>query len=471
MADENAGSGETLITFNVKLSSEPKYTLTLAPSTTIGQVKQKLSEEEYANVPADRQRLIYSGRVLKDDDTLQSHNVKEGHTIHLVRSVASSQPRVSPSAPQSSSTPTPTSNPAAGVPANLAAGTGNSILSGLTGARYAGFTQLPGAGVFGPDGGMGPPPDTDQMLSMLENPQFQSTMNEALQNPQIIEMMIQQNPMLRDMGPGVRQMLQSPEFRRMLTDPNMIRSMSQMQRGMGGGPFGQRGGNPAFPAPGVTNTTAQENRDGQTANNTQNTPQNTVPQFPFNPFAMPGATPPPGSNPFGALFGFQPGAQQPGAPSTGGTNTTQEGNTAPTQGATNPNQQRATLQSLFNPAFFNQAQNPNDPQQPLPSFNLQDNPFLQNPALFNQFMEALGGPNPPPGDAGTSQMAALLANLGTGASAPAAPADTRPPEERYADQLRQLNDMGFHEFERNIEALRRTGGSVQGAVEYLLGNP
>lgn len=48
------------------------------------------------------------------------------------------------------------------------------------------------------------------------------------------------------------------------------------------------------------------------------------------------------------------------------------------------------------------------------------------------------------------------------------PQDDRPPEDRYAEQLRQLNDMGFYEFERNIEALRRTGGSVQGAVEYLL---
>lgn len=51
-----------------------------------------------------------------------------------------------------------------------------------------------------------------------------------------------------------------------------------------------------------------------------------------------------------------------------------------------------------------------------------------------------------------------------------APVDTRPPEERYADQLRQLNDMGFYDFDRNVEALRRSGGSVQGAVNQLLGN-
>jgi ubiquilin len=54
--------------------------------------------------------------------------------------------------------------------------------------------------------------------------------------------------------------------------------------------------------------------------------------------------------------------------------------------------------------------------------------------------------------------------------APAAPPDNRPPEERYADQLRQLNEMGFYDFDRNVAALRRSGGNVQGAIDYLLGS-
>jgi ubiquilin len=54
------------------------------------------------------------------------------------------------------------------------------------------------------------------------------------------------------------------------------------------------------------------------------------------------------------------------------------------------------------------------------------------------------------------------------AASPPPPVDNRPPEERYAEQLRQLNEMGFYEFDRNVTALRRSGGSVQGAVEYLL---
>jgi ubiquilin len=63
------------------------------------------------------------------------------------------------------------------------------------------------------------------------------------------------------------------------------------------------------------------------------------------------------------------------------------------------------------------------------------------------------------------QMMQMMGGAGAGA---AAPPDNRPPEERYEDQLRQLNDMGFFDFDRNVAALRRSGGSVQGAVEYLL---
>jgi ubiquilin len=88
---------------------------------------------------------------------------------------------------------------------------------------------------------------------------------------------------------------------------------------------------------------------------------------------------------------------------------------------------------------------------------------------MQQMLQAMGGGaggGGAEGAAGAFNPLAMLGGLGGGA--PAAPTDTRPPEERYEEQLRQLNDMGFYEFERNVEALRRTGGSVQGAVEYLL---
>lgn len=306
---------------------------------------------------------------------------------------------------------------------------------------------------------MGPPPDADSMLNMLENPQFQSTINEALQNPAMIDMMIQQNPMLRDMGPGVRQMMQSPEFRRMLTDPSSIRHMMQMQRAMGMG-GGMGGGDNAFPAPGVTNTTPEDNQNAQQQN------------APPNPFGQMGQAPM--GNPFAALFGNNPFANPPPAGSnqpegTPGTQNAAEmpATTDQAQGQ-NPAAAQNPFASLLNPALFgNAGQAGQAGQAGVNPFNPQQNPFLRDPALMSQMMQAMGGQGAE-GGAGANPMAALFGGGGFGAPQPP---DNRPPEERYADQLRQLNDMGFFEFERNIEALRRAGGSVQGAVEYLLGNP
>lgn len=155
MADDPATVDEAPITFNVKSSSDAKYVLAVPLNLTVLDLKQKLSSSEYADIPPERQRLIYSGRVLKDPDTLASYKIKEGNTVHLVKGAASNQ-RQNPASTGSGNTVGGTGSTTAstGVPTNIAAGTGNNPLAGLTGARYAGFAQLPGAGMFGPDGGV-----------------------------------------------------------------------------------------------------------------------------------------------------------------------------------------------------------------------------------------------------------------------------------------------------------------------------
>jgi ubiquilin len=157
MSDDAAPKEEPPITFHVKSSGDNKYTLTLPLSTTISDLKTKLAGSEYSDASADRLRLIYSGRVMKDPDTLSTYNVKENHTIHLVKSAQSNQ-RQAPANQGASTTTTTgrgnTNQGIPGVPTNFAAGTGNNPLAGLTGARYAGFAQLPGMGMFGPDGGV-----------------------------------------------------------------------------------------------------------------------------------------------------------------------------------------------------------------------------------------------------------------------------------------------------------------------------
>jgi len=150
MSDEAAPSAQ--ITFNIKSSSDQKYVVTVPDTMTVLELKEKLSTSEYADVPAERQRLIYSGRVLKDPDVLSTYKIKDGNTVHMVKGAASNA-RQNPA--NSSSTVPGAGQAPTGVPANLATGTAaNDPMAQLTGARYAGFAQMPGAEMFGPDGGV-----------------------------------------------------------------------------------------------------------------------------------------------------------------------------------------------------------------------------------------------------------------------------------------------------------------------------
>lgn len=144
-------SAEPQVTITIKSGADQKITLTTPLSTTVGDLKAKLATPERADVSVERQRLIFSGRILKDHDTLDTVKVKDGNTIHLVKSAASNV-RQNPANASSPSTNT-TAGATPAVP-NMAAGTGNSPFAQLTGARHAGFHGLPGAEMFGPDGGV-----------------------------------------------------------------------------------------------------------------------------------------------------------------------------------------------------------------------------------------------------------------------------------------------------------------------------
>jgi ubiquilin len=145
-----SAEGERQVTFTVKASNDQKFVLTVPVTTSIADLKTKLSTSEYADVPAERIRLIYSGRVLKDADNLGTYKVLDGNTVHMVKGAASNA-RQNPAASTSSATGSTSTPP---VVPNMAAGTGNNPLAGLTGARYAGFHGLPNASMFGSDGGV-----------------------------------------------------------------------------------------------------------------------------------------------------------------------------------------------------------------------------------------------------------------------------------------------------------------------------
>lgn len=271
---------------------------------------------------------------------------------------------------------------------------------------------------------------------MLDDPNMAQMMNEALNNPQMVDMLINNIPALRN-NPQAREIIRSPMFREMLTNPQAIRQAAQMQRMMGG--MGGGGGANAFPAPGVTDSTP----GGGAANN--------PPANPFaglmggggggDPFAALGGQGGAGGNPFASMF--QPGqtpAQTPPAPGSAG-------QTSPPVG-----EQANPFAALLGGGGAPGA-NPFMPGMP-PMTNEQMQQAMQ-------FLQGTGG------GAGFGNMFGGGAGAGAAASPPP-PADTRPPEERWEAELRQLNDMGFFDFDANVAALRRSGGSVQGAIEQLL---
>ena len=69
---------------NIKCSNADKYEVETSPTATVAEFKELL--EKVSNVSVESQRLIYKGRVLKDDNGLDFYGVEDGQTIHLVRS-------------------------------------------------------------------------------------------------------------------------------------------------------------------------------------------------------------------------------------------------------------------------------------------------------------------------------------------------------------------------------------------------
>jgi ubiquilin len=160
MADNTEASGDAMLSFKVKTSGDKTHAITMPDSATVLDLKNKLAGSDLEDIPADRQRLIYSGRVMKNDDTLKTYKIKSGNTIHMVKSAASNPAP----APSNAAAPAP-----AVIPQNMAAGVpANNLLAGLTGARFAGYgINLPGAATFGADGGVSPTATCSQMHYLL----------------------------------------------------------------------------------------------------------------------------------------------------------------------------------------------------------------------------------------------------------------------------------------------------------------
>ncbi|KAI8361771.1 hypothetical protein BD560DRAFT_484122 [Blakeslea trispora] len=209
---------------NIKSSSDKKFIITIETDKTVLDLKTAIAEQ--TDVPTDKQRLIYSGRVLKDHDSLSDCKIGDGNTVHMVKGsqpAAKATPTTTPTANTPTTNNTTSTNTTTTTPANPFAG-----LAGMPADSQSNPFNMFGAG-FGA-GAMGNSFGMDPTMTnqMLQNPMFAQYMSSVLQNPAILDNIIQTNPQLASMGPEIRTMMQSAEFRQMLSNPDMIRQMASM---------------------------------------------------------------------------------------------------------------------------------------------------------------------------------------------------------------------------------------------------
>lgn len=205
----------TEITISIKCVNADKANVTIENTATVWNLKEKI--EEVMSVPASQQRLIYKGKVMKDDLTLDHYNVQHEHTVHMVRGAAApgSSPTTGASATlpqQTQPAPLPT-NPTGANPLPTA----TPVPPMNTNANPFGAAGNP----FGPFGGFGGGNadfnrmqeqlmrSPDMMQQIMNSPMMDNILN----NPDLLRNMFLNNPQMQSMLDA------NPQIRHILNDP------------------------------------------------------------------------------------------------------------------------------------------------------------------------------------------------------------------------------------------------------------
>lgn len=202
-----------MITIHVKTPKDKK-TVTVGDKSNIKDFKAKISGE-FDNTPVEQLCLIFSGKIMKDHDTLETHNIKDGMTVHLV--IRSGNAGASNNQQQQGQAPPSASRPAAANPSQTPFGLGG--IGGLPGmsniglgsANFMEMQQRMQEGIMN---------NPDFMRQIMDSPLTQSLMS----NPEIVRSLIQANPQMRQL------IERNPEIGHMLNNPDILRQTMEIAR-------------------------------------------------------------------------------------------------------------------------------------------------------------------------------------------------------------------------------------------------
>ncbi|XP_002129159.2 ubiquilin-1 [Ciona intestinalis] len=518
-------TSEETIKITLKTPKE-KQEFTVSPKISVKDLKVEVSKK--FNATTEQLVLIFSGKILKDAETIDHHMIKNGHTVHLViKSASRAQPTPPPpTTTQASDAPTSQSSNSS-LPFNLGSMGGLSGLGamGLDSPNFMEMQQQMQREMLS---------NPEMLQRMMDNPLVQNMMS----NPEIIRNMMSNNPQMQQL------MERNPEITHMLNNPQLMRQTMELARNPAMLQEMMRNQDRALSnlesIPGGYNALRRMYTDIQEP--MLNAAQE---QFGQNPFAALNETSnseastqnTENTNPLPNPWGSSPQATTTSTtPSTNRPTTTPSTNTAGSGLFNNPAMQNLMQQITDNPNLMqnmmtapymqgmmqNMAENPelanqifshnplftNNPEMArmMPQMLQQ----MQRPEMQNLFtnpramqammqmqramqtlqqeapglMTGLGptGAAVPPSTTTTtstpssttttnnpaSSQALLNQMMQTLATGPPAAAALSP-ETRYRAQLEQLAAMGFVNRDANIQALTATNGNVNAAIEFLLG--
>lgn len=72
-AESSAGLAAIEVNVNIRCSNGSKFSVKTSLESTVSEFKGVVAQN--CDVPAEQQRLIYKGRILKDDQTLVSYGI------------------------------------------------------------------------------------------------------------------------------------------------------------------------------------------------------------------------------------------------------------------------------------------------------------------------------------------------------------------------------------------------------------
>ena len=231
------------ITIKVKKTNTANiYTVKIKKSDKVIDLKKEIAKQ--SDLPAEGQNLVYKGKILNDDKTIQDYELQTDHTVILVRkanykpettSSSSSTEQQQQQQPQSQSSQSqPQDNTSSQHSANPFGAFGMGGMPNLSGFDMSGF-DMGGMGGMGMPGmgGMNP---MMAMQILQSNPQLLQQFSAMMQNPEAVNMLLN-NPQLKpllDSNPQMREILSNPQMRQQMFSPQNMQMMMNMMQGMGG---------------------------------------------------------------------------------------------------------------------------------------------------------------------------------------------------------------------------------------------